>query len=136
MARARQRIETARRAVQSLEALAGLEDGEVLRDASIQRFEYSFEALWKAAQAVLLEHFGVELASPKPIIRACFENGLLSEDEVRIGLAMVDHRNLTAHTYNENLANEIYGQIPAYRRLMHEWLDRLAQSMSKDHQPD
>ncbi len=136
MARAQQRLATARRALASLEALAALEDGDVVRDATIQRFEYSFEAVWKAAQAVLSELFGIELASPKPVVRACFENGLLDENEARTGLAMVDHRNLTAHTYNEDLANEIYRQIPVYRRLMHDWLDRLAQSMSKDHRPD
>jgi len=41
---------------------------------------------------------------------------------------MVDHRNLTAHTYNEELANEIFEQIPRYRRLLREWLERLARA--------
>jgi hypothetical protein len=52
------RIETARRALGTLEELAGEPATKVIRDASIQRFEYSFEALWKAAQAVLLHRFG------------------------------------------------------------------------------
>lgn len=54
-----------------------------MRDASIQRFEYTFEATWKAAQAVLLDRFGVELALPKPVVRASLENGLLTEEEAR-----------------------------------------------------
>jgi nucleotidyltransferase substrate binding protein (TIGR01987 family) len=93
---------------------------------SIQRFEYSFEATWKAAQAALLERFGVQANSPKPAIRACFENGLLTEAETRMALTMVDHRNLTAHTYNEGLADEIFAALPGYRRLMHALLDALA----------
>ena len=63
----------------SLQALAQEPPSPIIRDASIQRFEYTFEAIWKAAQAVLRDRFGVELASPKPIIRASLENGLLDE---------------------------------------------------------
>ena len=39
---------------------------------------------------------------------------------------MVDHRNLTAHTYNEELDNEKFAQVPSYRRLLRAWLERLA----------
>jgi nucleotidyltransferase substrate binding protein (TIGR01987 family) len=125
MARVDQRIDIARKALATLDELAGEPPSAIVRDASIQRFEYSFEAAWKAAQAVLLESFGVELASPKPVIRASFENGLLTEEEARLALVMVDHRNLTAHTYNEALADEIFAAIPAYRRLLRRWLEQL-----------
>jgi nucleotidyltransferase substrate binding protein (TIGR01987 family) len=128
MARVTQRLDIAQRALATLDELSGLASDKVLRDASIQRFEYSFEAAWKAAQAVLLERYGVQANSPKPVIRACFENGLLTEAETRSALAMVDHRNLTAHTYNETLADEIFAALPGYRVLMHAWLDALARS--------
>jgi nucleotidyltransferase substrate binding protein (TIGR01987 family) len=121
-----QRIQTAARALATLNELADEPVGKIVRDAMIQRFEYSFEATWKAAQAVLREHFGLELASPKTVMRASFENGLLTEEETRTALAMVDHRNLTAHTYNEALAEEIFAAIPAYRVLLGTWIDRLA----------
>lgn len=62
------------------------------------------------------------------MVRASLENGLLTEEEARTGLAMVDHRNLTAHTYNEELANAIFAQIPGYRRLLRNWLERLAKA--------
>lgn len=126
MDRLKQRIEVARRALATLDELASQETGKIVRDASIQRFEYSFEAVWKAAQAVLLDRFGMQASSPKPVIRASFENGLLTEEETRLALAMVDHRNLTSHTYNEALADEIHAALPAYRRIMRAWLERLA----------
>lgn len=126
MDRLAQRIEIARQAVATLDELAHQPPSKIVRDAAIQRFEYSFEAAWKAAQAVLRERFGVDLASPKPVIRASFENGLLEEGEARTALAMADHRNLTAHTYNEALADEIFAAIPAYRHLLHAWTERLA----------
>lgn len=125
MANVEQRIAIARQALATLDELADTPANRIVRDATIQRFEYTFEATWKAAQAILRERYGVELASPKPVIRASFENGLLSEEEARLGLAMVDHRNLTAHTYNEVLADEIFAAIPAYRKLLRHWLDRM-----------
>ncbi len=128
MARSDRRIATALQALGTLDELAYQPSSSIIRDAAIQRFEYTFEATWKAAQAVLLDRYGIELASPKPVVRASLENGLLTEEEARIGLAMVDHRNLTAHTYNEELANEIFAQIPSYRRLLREWLERLAKA--------
>jgi nucleotidyltransferase substrate binding protein (TIGR01987 family) len=112
----------------TLDELADLPADKIVRNAAIQRFEYTFEAAWKAAQAVLLDRFGVELASPKPVVRASLENGLLTVEEARIALAMVDHRNLTAHTYNEELANEIFTQIPFYSRLLRAWLERLVKT--------
>ena len=122
------RLQTARRALNTLHELADEPVTKVIRDASIQRFEYSFEALWKAAQAVLLEKFGLQLGSPKPAIRACLENGLLTEEEARLALAMVDHRNLTSHTYDESLADQIFAALPAYRQLMANWLERLTKA--------
>lgn len=67
MDRLTQRIDIARQALGTLQEIAALPYDKLLRDASIQRFEYSFEALWKAAQAVLRVRYGVELGSPKPV---------------------------------------------------------------------
>ena len=68
----------------------------VERDAAIQRFEYSFEAVWKAAQLFLREIEGLEVGSPKAAARASFQTQLLAEDETRAALEMTDDRNLTA----------------------------------------
>lgn len=128
MDRLKQRLAVARPAWASLQALAGEPFSTVVRDASIQRFEYTFEAVWKAAQLVLRERYGVELASPKPVIRASMENGLLTEEQARTALAMTDHRNLTSHTYNEAVADAIFGALETYRELMRAWLDQLERS--------
>jgi len=122
-----QRLEIAARALTTLdEILTSRTPDKIVRDAGIQRFEYSFEAVWKAAQAVLREKYGLPLGSPKPVVRACFENALLTEEQARSALAMVDHRNLTAHTYNEQLADEIFSALPGYAKLMRAWLARLS----------
>ena len=40
--------------------------------------------------------------------------GLLDEAAARLGLEMVRDRNLTVHTYNERLADEIHARLQAY----------------------
>jgi len=42
---------------------------DIVRDAAIQRFEYTFEAVWQAMQLFLREEEGFEIGSPKGAIR-------------------------------------------------------------------
>ena len=42
----------------------------------------------------------------------------LSPEQAAVALAMADDRNLTVHTYNEGLADQIYAHLRAYHRLM------------------
>ena len=51
------------------------------RDAAIGRFEYTFEAVWKAARAVLLSREGVAASSPKGVVRASHSAGFLGDTE-------------------------------------------------------
>ena len=106
--RVHQRLQMARRALATLQELTPLTSPTLVeRDAAIQRFEYSTEACWKAAQSVLSMHFGLEFASPKSVIRASAQNGLLTEAAARLAMDLVDDRNLTSHTDNEALAQAI-----------------------------
>lgn len=128
MDRLTHRLEQAARALASLEQLAGLGSPSLIeRDAAIQRFEYTVEACWKAARGVLSERYGAELASPKPVVRACAQNGLLNEDDARAAMDMIDDRNLTSHTYNEELAIAIFGRLAQHAGLLRRWLDALTQ---------
>jgi hypothetical protein len=74
--RLRQRLSVAGQAAATLRELAVRPaPSKIERDAAIQRFEYSFEATWKAAQRFLAVVEGVEAGSPKSAIRACHEAG-------------------------------------------------------------
>ncbi len=123
MERLKERLAIARRALSTLQELVRLEHpSPVERDAAIQRFEYTCEAVWKAAQRYLLEVEGISAGSPKGSIRACRDVGLLSDDQATIGLEMIDDRNLTVHTYNEAVAEDIYSHLPQYAGLLAVWL--------------
>ena len=126
MERLTQRLALARRALSSLGELAKLSTPSLIeRDAAIQRFEYTVEACWKAARAVLADHFGLELASPKPVVRACAQNGLLAEADARAAMDMIDDRNLSSHTYNEELALAIFSRLAAHEAILTRWLTAL-----------
>ena len=126
MDRLAQRIQSARHALATLQELTPINlPTTVERDAAIQRFEYSTEACWKAAQSVLSVQFGLELASPKSVIRACAQNALLTESDARLAMDLVDDRNLTAHTYNEALAQAIWSRLPNHVSVLQRWLATL-----------
>ena len=126
MDRLAQRIQSARHALATLQELTPINlPTAVERDAAIQRFEYSTEACWKAAQSVLSVQFGLELASPKSVIRACAQNALLTEADARLAMDLIDDRNLTAHTYNEALAQAIWSRLPSHVFILQRWLAAL-----------
>ncbi|GGJ06983.1 nucleotidyltransferase [Alicyclobacillus cellulosilyticus] len=126
MDRVREALMRAERALARLEeVLAADREDEIQRDASIQRFEFTFEAVWKAARHVLRQAEGIDVASPKGVIRACLQVGLLTAPETEQALAMADDRNLTSHTYDEALAGELYRRLPDHAALMRTWLTRL-----------
>ena len=118
-----QRLATANKALKTLKTVAGHKRPSLeKRDAAIQRFEYTFEAVWKAIQHYLEEQEGLSIASPKGCIRSSREVGLLSDVESVLALHMADDRNLTSHTYNERIAKEIYRALYQYCELLGKWL--------------
>ncbi|ADE13808.1 nucleotidyltransferase substrate binding protein, HI0074 family [Nitrosococcus halophilus Nc 4] len=132
MERLRQRIGTARKALSQFEKLADLpQPNDIERDAGIQRFEFSFEAVWKTAQRYLQVVEGIDVASPKTVIRASLQASLFDEAESRLALQMADDRNLTSYTYNEALAKKIFSRLGAYHKLLRNWLNRMEKRLDK-----
>ena len=131
MERLRERIQIARKALASLRELDELPFSKLLRDAAIQRFEYSFEAVWKAVQRYLKDIEGMDVGSPKGVARASLRVGLLTAEQTRSALVMTDDRNLTVHTYNEPLADAIYSRIAGYIPLLDEWLGALERRLEE-----
>lgn len=96
-------------AVSRLDEVLRQEKTDFIRDAAIQRFEFTFELAWKLLKANV-EHRGLEGRSPRDAIKSAFSAGLIEEDSG--WLAMIDLRNLTAHTYDERLAERLFGELP------------------------
>lgn len=111
----RQRFEQRRQqfeqALERLREALVLPYSEVVRDGVIQRFEFTFELLWKTLQ-IYLQHLGYEANSPRRVLREAFEAGIIVSDAEGEGwMAMLDDRNLTSHPYDEALAEAVYQRI-------------------------
>lgn len=84
-------------------------------DATIQRFEFTFELFWKWLK-LLLENAGVEANFPKQVFKEAYKAKWI--DDEALWLKMLNDRNLTSHTYDEELARVIYESIKTYAPLM------------------
>ncbi len=129
MERLEQRLQLAQQALNTLEKALVMPLTDIVRDAAIQRFEFSFEAVWKLAQLYLREHDALDLNSPKSVIRAYFQVGLLQEQQTILALQMGNDSNLTVHLYNEKLAQEIFSRLPQYCQLMQELLSAITRNL-------
>ena len=92
----------------------------------IQRFEYSTEAFWKYLKAFLSIEHNLPANSPRDVIRTGLKAKLFSEEISKELLQMLDDRNLTSHTYVEELAESIAGRIPAYSKNMENTMNQLS----------
>ena len=93
------------KAIKSLEAALKKPKDEFIRDATIQRFEYSFELTWKTAK-YLLGQAGIESLSPRSVIRDLGQQRWI--ENIDLWMEFLDYRNLTTHTYNEKTAEQVY----------------------------
>ena len=118
MEKLNQKLYSCQQALSTLAEAVQLPFSVIVRDASIQRFEYSFESLWKLLKAYLAHHEGILCNSPKSCFREALAVGLLSVAETETCLIMTDDRNLTSHTYLEPVAEKIYQKLPDYLAVM------------------
>ena len=112
-------------AYKSLDEAIKMEYSEIVRDAAIQRFEYTFELFWKFLRYYLKEYEGAEANSPKSVIRECFANKIINEKETIILFDFVETRNLTVHTYNKKKAEDAFKIISENYALLIEIIQRI-----------
>ena len=104
-------IKNLTKANQRLEEALKLKLTKINRDASIQRFEFTFELSWKIFQEYIRDQ-GYDCNSPKNCIREGAKIGII--DNPRDWFGFLDARNLVVHTYNEELADKIYKGIKKF----------------------
>lgn len=93
---------------------------KALRDSCIQRFEFCVELSWKISIKLL----GLDTKAPNPAIRDMAQNHLI--DNPQIWFDFLIARNKTSHTYNEDVAKEVYRATEQLVPELEELLNRLA----------
>jgi len=82
------------------------------KQGTIQAFEYTHELAWKVMKN-FLESKGVSnLFGSKDVTKEAFILGLIEDGGV--WMRMIQSRNISSHTYDESIANEIIMQIKKY----------------------
>ncbi|MGY0691483.1 nucleotidyltransferase substrate binding protein [Virgibacillus sp. FSP13] len=124
----KQRFENFERSYKLLEKYANEPiKSELERAGIIQFFKMTFELSWKVIKDYL-EAQGYIIKSPRDAIKQAFQIELI--DDGHVWLEALSKRNLTTHTYDENVAKEFVEEIttmylPAiqalYRKLLKEW---------------
>lgn len=107
---------------------------ELEEQGLIQCFEYNHELAWKT-QKDFLEAQGVtDLFGSKNVAKQAFASGLI--DDGKVWLDMIESRNLTSHTYNEETTQKIVTDI-VYRYyaafcVLHQKMTELARNERND----
>ena len=78
---------------------------------AIQAFEVSYELAWKTLQKFLSRE-GKESRSPRETFRLAAQFGYL--DNPQIWFKFGEERNLTAHTYREDILNELLNLLTPF----------------------
>ena len=81
------------------------DSSDIVRDALIQRFEFTYELAWKTIK-VFLEDIGIpDKNSPKAVIKEAYSQKIIENEKE--WLLMLNDRNMTSHIYKEEMAEEI-----------------------------
>lgn len=97
------------KAVTRLHEVVDMPENAVVRDALIQRFEFTFETGWRAAYRWLRARGADVNEEAFAVLPRAFANRLVTDEGAWNELRK--KRNLTSHTYNEPLAIEVAGFV-------------------------
>lgn len=102
---------------------------KIIRDATIKRFEYTFELCWKTMKH-FAEYSGKEVKSPREAIKISLELGLI-EDETQKEkwIEMLTARNMTSHIYNEKIAETLYGKVGEFVAIAEKIINKIEEMM-------
>jgi nucleotidyltransferase substrate binding protein (TIGR01987 family) len=89
---------------------------------AIQAFEFSYELAWKTMKKVLFKN-GLATSSPRDTFRVAAMNNLIDNPET--WFEFLKKRNLTVHTYDEEVVNQIIKVFPTFEKELAEFIERV-----------
>jgi len=81
---------------------------DIVMDAVIQRFEFTFETAWKSVK-LAAKAVGYDCKSPKGCLKLAYRMGWIDDEER--WLELLEARNLTSHTYDQETAMDVYETV-------------------------
>lgn len=110
-----QRFDNYLRALQNLSAAVSLAQSRTLtpleEQGLIQSFEFTHELAWNVLKDYLDYQGIINIIGSRDATRGAFKAGIIHDGEV--WMRMIQDRNLSTHTYDENTAKAIVSRIVA-----------------------
>jgi len=123
MKRLEQVKEDFERALKALEQAANEAESDLEIDGMIQRFEFTYELLWKLLK-LYLEREGIIAKTPRECFKEAYRLGILMNEEQ--SLKMIDDRNMSVHLYDRVLSRDVFLRIKLhYIKTFREILTRI-----------
>lgn len=97
---------------------------EMEQQGLVKAFEYTHELAWKVMKDYLEYEGATHLFGSRTVLKAAFAAGLIDQNEAWV--KSIEHRNLAAHTYNEQIAMDIISEI---KKTYLHLFETLAQTM-------
>lgn len=82
------------------------------KDGAIQRFEFVFELAWKTLKDYAEDRGRMDATSPKDAFRVTADLGVI--DDPLPWFEFLKYRNEATHLYDEQKADDVFTQIPAF----------------------
>ena len=94
---------------EALELASERELSDLEKQGLIQAFEFTFELSWKVLKDFLEEEGSESMVSASQAYKTAFERGLLARADILV--KGIESRNLTTHTYNEEVAAAVIRDV-------------------------
>lgn len=94
-------------------------ESELEKTGAIKTFEYCYEIAWKLMKKILFVK-GIDESTPRDIFREAAKAKIIDNPE--IWFEFIKKRNLTAHTYDNNLANEVLEALPIFQKELDKFI--------------
>jgi nucleotidyltransferase substrate binding protein (TIGR01987 family) len=102
----KQRFQNFEKALQYLEDALNIKQPDMIQRAGIvQFFEMSFELAWNLLKDYLEEQGFIDVLSPRSVLKKALEIRLIQNGSE--WMKLLEDRNLTSHTYDEETAIEV-----------------------------
>lgn len=122
------KIDELRRALTRLREGMVQAQNDLDRDGVIQRFEFTFELVWKSIQAYAA-YKGLEVTSPRDAFRVAADLGILANPDVWFDF--LKDRNESTHLYSDDKAKLIFSHIPRFIEEVEKLITNMGKKIDK-----
>jgi nucleotidyltransferase substrate binding protein (TIGR01987 family) len=88
---------------------------------TIKCFEYCYELSWKTMQKILATMGIIDKNNPRSVFEAAYKNKLIEDLDAWNNVIRI--RNLTVHTYDQDLAHEVFNSLPTFKKHLDSFIE-------------